>query len=296
MRALTYYVSEATASLWRGRKAAILSVLTIAGGLFVLGFFLALNTNLQRLVGRWTESAELSVYLKDDASEEQLRMVDELVAQSGLAAHREYTSKAQAAARFKQDFPDLAGAADRADRNPFPASFEVRLKPEVREAGGAVDNLASTLASVGGVADVRYDRQWLTRLNAVVRFLRALGLGIVVLLAFASALTVANVVRLAASARQDEIEIMSLVGAPLAYVRGPFVVEGILQGGVGALLAMLLLWLVFAAANAKYGAVAAQTIGLGAITFLPLSLGLVIIGGGMLLGCLGGLIVARGVR
>ena len=296
MRALTYYFSEATASLWRGRKAAILSVLTITGGLFVLGFFLALNTNLQRLVGRWTESAELSVYLKDDATGEQLRMVDELVAQSGLAAHHEYVSKAQAAARFKQDFPDLAGAADRVESNPFPASFEVRLKPEVREAGAAVDNLASTLAAVRGVADVRYDRRWLTRLNAVVRLLRALGLGIVVLLAFASALTVANVVRLAASARQDEIEIMSLVGAPLAYVRGPFVVEGILQGGVGALLAIVLLWIVFAAANARYGAVAAQTIGLGAITFLPLSLSLVIIVGGMLLGCVGGLVVARGVR
>ena len=296
MRALTYYFSEAAASLWRGRKAAILSVLTITGGLFVLGFFLALNTNLQRLVGRWTESAELSVYLKDDATGEQLQMVDDLVAQSGLAAHHEYVSKVQAAARFKQDFPDLAGAADRVERNPFPASFEVRLKPEVREAGAAVDNLASTLAGVRGVADVRYDRRWLTRLNAVVRLLRALGLGIVVLLAFASALTVANVVRLAASARQDEIEIMSLVGAPLAYVRGPFVVEGILQGGLGAILAIVLLWFMFVAANARYGAMAAQTIGLGAITFLPFSLCLIIIAGGMLLGCVGGLVVARGVR
>ena len=89
---------------------------------------------------------------------------------------------------------------------------------------------------------------------------------------------------------------MSLVGAPLAYVRGPFVVEGILQGGLGAILAIVLLWFVFVAANARYGAGAAQTIGLGAITFLPLSLALIIIAGGMLLGCLGGLVVARGVR
>ena len=296
MHALRYFIVEASGSLWRGRKAAILSVLTIAGGLFVLGFFLALNTNLQRVVGRWTESAELSVYLKDGATAQQLQVVDELVSQSGLAARREYVSKEQAATRFRQDFPDLAGAADRMDSNPFPASFEVRLKPEVREAGAAVDNLASTLAGVQGVADVRYDRRWLTRLNAVVRFLRALGFAIVVLLAVASALTVANVVRLAASARQDEIEIMELVGAPLSFVRGPFVVEGVLQGGAGAILAMILLWVLFAAANARYGNVVAQTIGLGAITFLPLSLSLVVIAGGMLLGCIGGLIVARGVR
>jgi cell division transport system permease protein len=296
LHALKYFIVEAAASLWRSRKAAILSVLTIAGGLFVLGFFLALNTNLQRVVGRWTESAELSVYLKEDATAAHLQVVDDLISQSGLAASREYVSKQQAAARFKQDFPDLAGAADRMDRNPFPASFEVRLKPEVREAGTAVDNLAATLAGVQGVADVRYDRRWLARLNAVVRFLRALGLAIVVLLAVASALTVANVVRLAAFAREDEIEIMALVGAPLAFVRGPFVVEGILQGGAGALLAMVLLWVLFGVANARYGAAVAQMLGLSAITFLPLSLSLIIVLGGMVLGCIGGLIVARAVR
>jgi cell division transport system permease protein len=104
------------------------------------------------------------------------------------------------------------------------------------------------------------------------------------------------VVRLAASAREDEIEIMALVGAPLAFVRGPFVVEGILQGGAGALLAMILLWVLFGVANARYGSLAAQTLGLGSITFLPLSLAMIIIVGGMLLGCVGGFIVARSVR
>src|SRR3954468_3773697 len=129
MRAFNYFVSEAAASLWRGRTAAVLSILTIAGGLFVLGFFLVLNTNLQRLVGRWTESEELSVYLKDDVTQDQLRTVDDLIAGSGLAAERQYISKPQAIARFKQDFPDLAGSANRLGSNPFPASFEMRLKP-----------------------------------------------------------------------------------------------------------------------------------------------------------------------
>lgn len=296
MRALAYFFAEAAASLWRGRRAAILSILTIAGGLFVLGFFLALNTNLQRVVGRWTASAELSVYLKDDATQSQLKSVDELIAKSGMAVRHEYVSKDQAAARFKQDFPDLAAAANQLESSPFPASFEVRLKPDVQEAGNAVDNLAASLSALNGVADVRYDRRWLTRLTGVVRMFRALGLAIVVLLAIASAVTVANVVRLATYARQDEIEIMELVGAPLAYVRGPFVVEGVLQGGVGAIVALLLLWAVFAAASARYGGLISETIGLGAITFLPFQICLIIIVGGMLLGCAGGFIVARAIR
>lgn len=296
MRALAYFFTEAGASLWRTRRAALLSILTIAGGLFVLGFFLALNTNLQRVVERWTTSAELSVYLKDDVTRDQLRTVDELLGRSGLAAHYEYVSKEQAASRFKQDFPDLASTADRLDGNPFPASFEVRLKPDVQEAGGAVDMLAGSLTAVNGVADVRYDRRWLTRLTSIVRMLRGLGLAIVILLAIASALTVANVVRLAAYAREDEIEIMELVGAPLAYVRGPFVVEGVLQGGAGALVAILLLWAGFAAVSMRYGRLVSETIGLGSITFLPLQLCAIIIVGGMVLGCVGGFVVARGVR
>jgi cell division transport system permease protein len=295
VRALGYFFSEAVASLWRSRRAALLSVLTIAGGLFVLGFFLTLNANLQRVVQGWSASAELSVYLKDGVTTEQLKGVEEMISKSGMAAQHEYVTKEQAAARFKQDFPDLAATAERLD-NPFPASFEVRLKPDVQEAGNAVDNLASALAALNGVADVRYDRRWLSRLTGIVRMLRALGLAIVVLLAIASAVTVANVVRLAAYAREDEIEIMELVGAPLAYVRGPFVVEGVLQGGAGALLAILLLWAVFAAGSVRYGRLLSDTIGLGTITFLPLQLSLIIVLGGMLLGCAGGFIVARGVR
>ena len=296
MRALKYFFTEAAGSLWRGRRAAALAILTIAAGLFVLGFFLVVNANLQRLVTRWTESAELSVYLADDVTADQLTMIDELVGQSGLAAQREYVSKDQAAARFKRDFPDLAASTERLESNPFPASFEVRLKPERREASQAVNSLASTLGGIHGVADVRFDRRWLDRLNTLVRFARGVGVLVIMLLAVASALTVSNVVRLAAAARRDEIEIMQLVGAPFAYVRGPFIVEGILQGGAGAVVALLLLWGMFIALRVRYGQLAATAIGLNTISFLPIELLVAVVGGGMLLGCIGGLVVARTVR
>jgi cell division transport system permease protein len=296
MRALKYFLSEAAASLWRGRVSAVLAVLTIAAGLFVLGFFLIVNANVQRIAARWGEAAELSVFLTDDATESHLKMVEELIAGSGLAAEYHYVSKADAMARFRQEFPDLAAATARLERNPFPASFEVRLRPEAQGAGDAVDGLATTLGGVAGVAEIRYDRRWLSRLSAAMRFVGAIGALIVVMLAIAAALTVGNVVRLAANARRDEIEIMQLVGAPLAYVRGPFIVEGVLQGGTGALLAIVTLAIVFAAARARYGTLAAEALGLGSITFLPAELCVLLVLGGMLLGCLGGFVVARSVR
>jgi cell division transport system permease protein len=296
MRAFQYFFNEATASLLRGWRSAALSVLTIAAGMFVLGFFLVVNTNLRQLVARWTEAAELSVYLKDDATPQQLQVVDDLVDKSGLASQRQFVSKMDAAKRFSEDFPDLALAARGLDRNPFPASLEVRLKDASEAEGPAIDGLATALANAPGVADVRYDRRWLSRLNAAIRFVTGIGLLVVIMLAIAAALTVANVVRLAAYARRDEIEIMQLVGAPLGYIRGPFVTEGVLQGGVGALAALALLWAVFLAARARYGAVAAEALGLQTLTFLPVELCLLMLAGGMLLGCLGGYAVARSVR
>lgn len=296
MRALGYFLREAAASLRRGWRAALLAILTITAGLFVLGFVLMVHANLTRLVGQWSEAAEISVYLRDDASKEQVAAIDATVATSGLSEQRAYVSKEEAAKRFAEDFPDLAGAADRLGRNPFPASFEIRLSRSARDAAEVVDALAANLGAAPGVADVRYDRRWLRRLDAAVGLFRGIGLVVVVLLAFAAALTVANVVRLAAYARRDEIEIMQLVGAPFAFIRGPFVAEGLIQGGLGALGAIAVLWLVFIAGSASFGQRISDGLGVGALTFLPPGQVALLLLGGMLLGCVGGVLVARDVK
>jgi cell division transport system permease protein len=205
-------------------------------------------------------------------------------------------TKADAIARFREDFPDLSAAADKLSRNPFPASIEVRLTPAAQASASSVEELAGRLSALPGVADVRYDRRWLSRLGSAVQFLRTIGLVIVALLAIAAALTVANVVRLAAYARRDEIEIMQLVGAPFAFIRGPYVAEGVLQGGVGAVVAIVSLWAVFLLGKGWYGRMALEGLGLTSLVFLPVTAILALLLGGMLLGCVGGLIVARTVR
>ena len=144
-----------------------------------------------------------------------------------------------------------------------------------------------------GVADVRYDRQWLNRLLAAVGVIRGVGIALATVLTFAAALTVANVVRLGLYTRRDELEIMQLVGAPQAYIRGPFVMEGVLQGGIGALLALLLLATLFFALRARYLAPLASALSLSSLHFLPVGLCLLVVLGGMVVGCAGGLVAAR---
>jgi cell division transport system permease protein len=296
MNAMRYFWEEALASIVRTWRPAIVSVVTIAAGLFVLGFFLLINTNLQHLVARWTDAAELAVYLRDDVTPEQNAAIKAMIDGSGLAADIRFSSKEDARRQFSEDFPDLAPAARALDRNPFPASYEVRLNSQARDASVAGDRMSAQLTALPGVADVRYDRRWLTRLETVIKIIRGVGLVLIVLLACASALTVASVVRLAASARRDEIEIMKLVGAPISYIRGPLVVEGMLQGGVGALVAVGLLVAAFALVKARYGAFMQDAIGLAGVSFVPVQLVALLIIGGMALGSVGGFIVARSVR
>ncbi len=296
MRALSYFFREAGESLWRSRRAAVLSMLTIAAGLFVLGFFLMVNANIERVVGRWTDAAELAVYLRDDVQPDQVAVVNDLITKSGLTASVQFYSKDEAKKEFARDFPDLAAAAASLERNPFPASFAVRLNPQAQSSPGAVENMAATLNGVAGVADVRYDRTWIARLSSTIRAIRGVGLLIVLLMALASAMTVANVVRLTAMARRNEIEIMQLVGAPFAYIRGPFIAEGLIQGGMGAVVAVALLLATFAAIRARYGAFLADAVGLTGVAFVPTQILLLLVVGGMALGCLGGFVVARAVR
>lgn len=290
-RALRYAIEEAALSLWRGRQAGILSTLTIALALFVLGGFLLVTANLDRLGTEWSRAAELSVYLKDDVTAEQRRAVEVALAPGDVVASHEYVSKADALLRFKQTFSDLAPAIDTVETNPLPASFEVRLRA-APDAGSAVDILAARLQQLPGVADVRYDRQWLDRLLSAIRVIRGVGFLLGSVLTVAAALTVANVVRLALYARRDELDIMQLVGAPQAYIRGPFVMEGVLQGGAGAFLALAVLGVAYLALRARYLVPLATALNVSSIHFLPAELCFLLVIGGMAVGCIGGLVAA----
>ncbi len=293
--ALKYFATEAAISLWRGRRSSLLSVLTITLALFMLGLFLLVSTNLERIVGQWSRSAEFSVYLRDEVSTSERGAVEAVLKGEMGVGVVEFVSKAAALARFRREFPDLAAATQGAVDNPFPASFEVRVASLTLDAAG-LEKLAARVVRMPGVSDVRYDRTWLDRLAALTRAIRWTGFFLAGLLIVAAALTVTNVVRLALFARRDEVEIMELVGAPLTYIRGPFVCEGIFQGGLGAALALGALRLGLALGRARLGALTLGVIDPAAIEYLASDTILAILAGGMAVGCVGGLVAARRLR
>src|SRR5262245_16814204 len=289
MRMLRYAFDEALTSLWRRRQSGLLATGTIAIALFVLGAFLIVTTNLERLGAEWGRAAEVSVYLADEITPEQRHAVELAVAQDPIVAGHEYLGKPEALRRFKETFADLASAADSVGGNPLPASIEARLRSG-GDSGSAVEGLATKVRQMPGVTDVQYDRQWLARMLSGIRLIRGAGLALGALLTVAAALTIANVVRLALIARRDELEIMQLVGAPHAYIRGPFVLEGVIQGGMGAALAVVALGVVFAALQSRYLAPLAAAIKLSSLQFLSVGVCVLLVLGGMAVGCICGVV------
>lgn len=294
MHAVRYAFQEAAASLWRGRHSALMSMATIAVALFVLGVFLLASSNLERLGQEWGRTATLSVYLHDDLTPETRAAIERQLAPGATVAGSEFVSKPEALRRFKAAFADLAGAIESVEANPLPESFEVTLVAPADAA--AVEQLIAALRQADGVADVRYDRQWLDRLDAAVAVIRRAGFVLGALLVLAAALAIANVVRLGLHARREELVIMQLVGAPPVYVRGPFVVEGLLQGGSGAVVALIALALAFAAARHRYLEPVAAALNLSSIRFLTPSTTIALIAGGMVVGSFGGWLATRRIR
>jgi len=281
--------------LWRRRGTSLLAAGTSTVSLLVLGLFLLAASNASRILERWSAAAEVSIYLADGATPEHRRAIERELTTSGLVSAHSYVTQAEALRRFSAQFPDLAASARSLPTNPLPASYDVRIRPE-RAGDAQVDALANRVRALPGVGDVRYDRRWLDRLVRVVTVARTAGLLLAGLLVIASCVTVMSVVRLTLFARRQEIEIMQLVGAPLSYIRGPFVMEGTLLGVVGAVVATVLLRVAFAAWRGPLAAQATGVVDAGALAFLHPAIVAGLVLGGAAIGFLGGALAARGAR
>lgn len=295
MNVIGYAFEEGWASIRRAGRSAAVSVGTIAIAFVTLGAFLLISVNLQRVLDRWLESAEVSVYLYDDLSDELRADLEAYVRRQPAVAAVEYVSKTRALDRFRADFPELLDVASSMADNPFPAVLEVRLRPDA--AGGpAVDDLTTGLAGRDGVADVRYDRRWLTRLMGLVSTARIAGAIVAGVLMLGAAFTVAAVVRLSLHARRDEIDIMQLVGAPFSYIRGPFIVEGLLLGGAGAAAALVLVASLYGAVSGWLGPDFAGLAAGGELQFLGVRESLVMLLGGVGVGAAAGTVASRSAK
>ena len=287
LRAIVYFLDEALTSLWRSRLINVLSILTIGVSLFVVGAFLTLGSNLGRIVTEWTEKVQVVFYLEDGLEPNVQKILEtRLRADAGVETLR-FVSREEALARFKALFRDLETLAEDLGENPFPASLEVTLK-RGHEGPAEVTRLVRDFERAPGVADVQYDLLWIQRLSSAIRLIHGVGAFLGAILALAGVFTISNVIRLTVYARQDELDIMRLVGATNAYVRGPFVAEGMLLGGMGGVAAVGMLWLAFRL-FVRDALAASDLLGRASVA-VPTTIAVGLVIGGMFVGLVGSLV------
>jgi cell division transport system permease protein len=233
------FVAEAVRSIGANLSTTVAATMTVLIGMFLLGLFIALGSWVLSWTNRVEEGVVVKVFFEQDASPQQLNAVrltltemDELIPTNGI----KFVSKEDAIAIMRQRTPELV---ENLTSNPFPPSYEVR--PARAEDADDIVNQLTPLPA--GVSKINDGGETTDRVVQVAKIIGAIFLLGSIILLIASTMLISNTIRLSIFSRRREIEVMKLVGASNWFVRGPFMLEGLLCGLAGALVAVLLLLL-----------------------------------------------------
>ena len=293
---LRHAVTDAFTNLGRAGWGGLASVCTIAVAFLIVGIFLLLTQNLGATLGQWRDQYQVTVFLDDGITPDQLALLKKRIANEQAVRAVIFISKAEALQAFKRELKGRESLLEGLGENPIPASFQLRIRDEY-QTPQALRQLAAFLTRLEGVEEVQYGQEWIDRMAAALRVIQLVGLSVGIALGLASLLIVSNTVRLAIYARADEIEIMRLVGATKMTIRLPFLLEGLIQGGAGAGLALSLLLGAHRATLYQLQMTPGQVYGLGLGSFLPGATAAMLLGVGAALGAFGSLLsVSRLLR
>jgi cell division transport system permease protein len=233
---MPYSLREALAAFRRSPLLASLSVVLIAFSLFVVGLFGLTAWNIGQAIRQVEEKVEMVAYLDDETTPAQLELIQQEVRALPQVAELRYVTKLEALATARAEMEEFQEVFTDLENNPLPASLEVRLKPEHRNPEAA-RRLAGRLGAYPFVEDVRYGRDWLDRIYMLRRIAGAAATVLGAAFALVAAIIIATAVRIAVFARREEIAIMRLVGATDGFVQRPFLLEGLITGLLGGVLA-----------------------------------------------------------
>jgi cell division transport system permease protein len=239
---------EAIRSFGRAPVLSVLSITTIAFALFVVGLVVLVGLNVQAALRDVGERVEVVVYLQRGTPIEAATVAMEDILTFPEVADVGYVSEEEALQRARAQLTEFQDVFDDLQQNPLPASIEVRLRPEYRDAA-SVDAVASRLRGFRFAEDVRYGRDWIAKLDRLRSIAAAVSLLISLAFAAASIIIIGTTIRLTVMQRSQEIAIMRLVGATSGFIRFPFLLEGAFKGALGGLLAVGLSFAAFVVVN-----------------------------------------------
>jgi len=283
-----YFFSRATGSIRSNLLVNAVTVAVIAVSFLIFGAFLMLFSNINSALEKWQEDIQVEAYLETGLSGGQVdKTMNSIMGIPGVGEIA-YISSDEALRLFRKSLGAMGALAQGLDKNPLPASFEIRLEGASRN----LDELERIAGSVRGlkyVNDVVYGRDWVNRFSTFIGIFRIIGLILASFLLLATVSTVSNTIKLTVYSRKEELEVMKLLGASNSFIRLPFFIEGVIQGFFGSLMSLIALYAIFALFVSGLGASIASPLMTDALklNFLSASTILYILAGGMALGLFG---------
>jgi cell division transport system permease protein len=275
---LYYFVRAALAGLRGSRTTTVVSIATIAVAVIPLGGLWVVTGNMRALLDQFGNELQLTAFLDADVRSDAGRSLAAKAMRIPGVARVEFVSQEQALERFRAR---LGGSAllDALEANPLPASLAIALAPDSRSPE-RVAAVSEALHALPGVEEIAGGETWIEGYGRALQLVRSAGLGLGVVLALATLLIITNTIRLAVYARRDELEILALVGASRTFLRVPFLIEGLLQGAVGGLLGVGLLFVIFHVAVPQLRDALELFLGWSDPSFLsPRNIGILVSGG-----------------
>ncbi len=237
---ISYTLRESFSGFRRARLSFAFAVFTLWIALVLLGLFVIFSVNTQRLMNALKARFEMEAFLQQPLNTEDLHRIERTVSATPGVDSIHFISKDEAARIFEQESGE--NVLHVLNFNPLPPSIKIYLKNEYTTAARAQD-LYVRFSSIAGIDTVRYRRALLEIVEARTSVIDRITLGVGSFITLSAILLVANTIRLAIYAKRHIIRTMELVGATAMFIRWPFLIEGIVQGFIGGLLASGVLYL-----------------------------------------------------
>ena len=233
---------SAREALTASRRAPLLSALgivTIAFSLFAFGLFGLVAINIRRALDQVEERVEVRAFVSDSTEIESVAAAMKDIGEFPEVARVDYVSKEQALERARKEMGEFA---DVFEAGVLPASIEVHLRPGMRSPA-TVKSIADRIRTYHFVDDVRYGEEWVEKLYRLRNIATVAGIALGVAFAAVAVIIIGATIRMTVLARAKEISIMRLVGATDMFIRLPFLIDGLIKGVLGGLLALLFVWI-----------------------------------------------------
>lgn len=238
IRILVNIIKQGFVGIWRNRTMSIASIGSVGATLTILGIILILILNINVTANSAQEQFdEIQVYLEDGLNEEKVLEIGQAITEVDGVYSVLFQSKDQALELWKEKWGDQGYLLEGLEENPLPNSYIIQLE-NIEYA----DSVVKHIEGLSGIEEIRYYKDIVDKLMSVVNFVRIGGLVVIGILVFISVFIISNTVKITVTARRREIGIMKYVGATNGYIRGPFMVEGILLGLIGTIISILIVF------------------------------------------------------